>query len=181
MIPTEKKSYVPGVDENIIQSSVYDAGGTRISRTEGRSSTFYYYGDEGLIYSDGAADNTYIRGIEGTVDAAYLGDDYSIYATDVQGSTYSLIGDTLERDVSYTYSDFGETTVSGNTSNEICYTGAVHDSTTGMYYMNARYYEPDTGRFISQDTYRGEDEDAGTWHLYAYCANNPVNQHAESR
>ena len=40
--------------------------------------------------------------------------------------------------------------------------------------MNARYYNPETGRFISQDSYRGEETDYGTWNLYAYCANNPI-------
>ena len=41
--------------------------------------------------------------------------------------------------------------------------------------MNARYYDSEIGRFITQDTYRGEKNDAGTWHLYAYCANDPIN------
>ena len=33
----------------------------------------------------------------------------------------------------------------------------------------------DNGRFVSQDSYRGELDDPGQWHLYAYCANNPIN------
>ena len=41
--------------------------------------------------------------------------------------------------------------------------------------MNARYYDPEDGRFISQDSFRGEVNAPGQWHLYAYCANNPVN------
>ncbi len=39
--------------------------------------------------------------------------------------------------------------------------------------MNARYYDPETGRFISQDSYRGEAE--SFWHLYLYCNSDPVN------
>ena len=39
--------------------------------------------------------------------------------------------------------------------------------------MNARYYDPETGRFISEDSYRGEGE--AFWHLYAYCNGDPVN------
>jgi len=39
--------------------------------------------------------------------------------------------------------------------------------------MNARYYDPVTGRFISQDTYRGDGE--AFWHLYLYCDGDPVN------
>lgn len=41
--------------------------------------------------------------------------------------------------------------------------------------MNARYYDSSVGRFISQDSYRGEMDDAGTWHLYTYCTNDPIN------
>ncbi|MDP2892637.1 MAG: RHS repeat-associated core domain-containing protein, partial [Bacillota bacterium] len=35
------------------------------------------------------------------------------------------------------------------------YTGAVNDTATGLIYMNARYYNPATGRFLTQDSYRG--------------------------
>ena len=90
----------------------------------------------------------------------------------------SITGETGQAAVVYTYSDFGETeeVVADSIGNEICYTGAVYDKDTGLYYMNARYYDAVTGRFISQDSYRGEIEDAGTWHLYAYCSNNPINR-----
>ena len=58
--------------------------------------------------------------------------------------------------------------------NEICYTGGIYDESTGLYYLDARYYDPQDGRFTSQDTYRGEDEEYKTWNLYTYCADNPV-------
>ena len=41
--------------------------------------------------------------------------------------------------------------------------------------MNARYYDPSNGRFISQDSYRGSVNEPSQWHLYMYCANNPIN------
>ena len=44
-----------------------------------------------------------------------------------------------------------------------------------MMNLNARYYEPESGRFITQDTYRGGSNEPDTWHLYAYCANDPIN------
>lgn len=40
----------------------------------------------------------------------------------------------------------------------------------------ARYYDPQDGRFITQDTYRGEQDDPSTWNLYTYCANDPINR-----
>ena len=51
----------------------------------------------------------------------------------------------------------------------------MYDKETGLYYYNARFYNPEDGRFLTQDTYRGENMEPDTLHLYAYCANNPVN------
>ncbi|QFT87262.1 hypothetical protein FIU87_01170 [Bacillus sp. THAF10] len=41
--------------------------------------------------------------------------------------------------------------------------------------MYARYYQPETGRFISQDSYKGEAHDPWTQHLYTYTMNSPTN------
>ncbi|MCW5939365.1 MAG: RHS repeat-associated core domain-containing protein [Fimbriimonadaceae bacterium] len=43
------------------------------------------------------------------------------------------------------------------------------DAESGLVYMRARYYEPWTGRFLSEDPAK----DGANW--YAYCANDPVN------
>jgi len=37
------------------------------------------------------------------------------------------------------------------------------------------YYDPVTFRMLSQDSYRGEKTDPGSWNLYVYCAENPIN------
>ncbi len=52
------------------------------------------------------------------------------------------------------------------------FTGSISDTSSGLYYMNARYYNPKTGRFLTQDAAGG---DAWTNNLYSYCGNNPVN------
>jgi len=44
----------------------------------------------------------------------------------------------------------------------------------GLYYLNSRYYNPETGRFISSDGLLGELGDILSTNMYAYCANNPV-------
>ena len=59
--------------------------------------------------------------------------------------------------------------------NEMSYTGAISDSTTGLSYMNARYYNPATGTFTSQDTYYGSAYSPWTQHLYSYTGANPIN------
>ena len=50
----------------------------------------------------------------------------------------------------------------------------MYDELTGLYYLNARYYNPESATFITQDSYRGEQDDYGTWNLYAYCGGNPI-------
>lgn len=79
--------------------------------------------------------------------------------------------------VSYRYGDFGETETVGNGAdwNEVCYTGGIYDQESGQYYLNARYYDPSSGRFLTEDSYRGEIGHPDTLHLYVYCANDPVN------
>jgi RHS repeat-associated protein len=89
----------------------------------------------------------------------------------------NLLDDQGNATVSYGYDEFGETTVKGDEAfyNEIGYTGQIRDVNTGLYYCNARYYDPEDGRFVTQDTYRGEREEPDTLHLYVYCANDPLN------
>lgn len=118
-----------------------------------------------------------VLGGNGNVVGTYRGEDYHVYLEDAQGSTTAVVKEDGTLSAAYTYSDFGETEeITGSSfDNEICYTGGVYDDTTGLYYLNARYYDPANGRFISQDTFRGTMDNPGQWHLYAYCANNPIN------
>ena len=106
---------------------------------------------------------------------AETGKDYYFYNKDIRSSTTSVLDSSGNCANSYEYSDFGETTVHGDLYNEICYTGGIYDANTGLYYLNARYYDPADKRFLTEDTYRGSENDPNTLHLYAYCANNPVN------
>ena len=55
------------------------------------------------------------------------------------------------------------------------YRGYRLDLETGLYYLNARYYDPSIGRFISADSinYLDPSSEQGL-NLYAYCGNNPV-------
>ena len=103
--------------------------------------------------------------------------DYYLYNKDVQGSTTNILNGNGTDELSYEYDDFGETEVNGNSvfRNENCYTGGIYDETTGLYYLNARYYDPENGRFLTEDTYRGELKEPDTLHLYVYCKNNPIN------
>ena len=55
--------------------------------------------------------------------------------------------------------------------NPFTFTGREYDAETGCYYYRARYYCPDTGRFLSEDPIGF----AGSVNPYGYAANNPTN------
>ncbi|MFR1769613.1 RHS repeat domain-containing protein [Anaerostipes sp.] len=168
----------------IVQQNRYNGDGQRIQRVEGDQTTNYYYQDGVVSYTtDGKGEQKSqdLLGTDGNIIGTqrYTGNDaaYYVYNKDVQGSTTNLVKDDGKADVSYRYEDFGETTSVGeNTSgNETCYTGGRYDETTGLYYLNARYYNPEDGRFLSEDTYRGEVNQPDTQHLYVYCKDNRIN------
>ena len=61
-----------------------------------------------------------------------------------------------------------------NEKSSIKYRGYFYDGETGLYYLNSRFYDPETARFIQEDTYRGNAEDPLSLNLYTYVLNNPI-------
>jgi len=55
------------------------------------------------------------------------------------------------------------------------YRGEQYDPDLGLYYLRARYYNPNTGRFLSRDPEDGKPIDPKTLHKYLYVGGNPVN------
>lgn len=55
------------------------------------------------------------------------------------------------------------------------YTGHVNDPETGFVYMQARYYDPSTGRFLSVDPVGPSPGDVFGFNRYDYTSNNPIN------
>ena len=78
--------------------------------------------------------------------------------------------------MSYTYDAFGNLLSSpGPTPNNYLYRGEQYDSDLGLYYLRARYYNPQTGRFLSRDPEDGKILDPATLHKYLYANGDPVN------
>ncbi len=78
---------------------------------------------------------------------------------------------------SYYYDAFGtvlEKNENKGINNPYRYAGYVFDNATSLYYLNARYYDSKIARFMSEDTYTGEDNDPLSLNLYTYCHNEPV-------
>ena len=102
---------------------------------------------------------------------------YFFYGYDTRGSVNSIINPDGKLIKGYSYDEFGDTEERGDKTfkNSVKFTGAVQDSSTGLYYMNSRFYNPSTARFLTQDTYTGNAYEPWTQHLYSYCGNDPIN------
>jgi RHS repeat-associated protein len=92
------------------------------------------------------------------------------YLTDALGSTVELTDATGATEEQYSYSPYGSQSATRmTTSNSYTYTGREFDG-LGVDYYRARYYNPATGRFLSEDPIGF----AGGMNLYAYAKNNPL-------
>ena len=61
--------------------------------------------------------------------------------------------------------------------NPFRYIGYYYDIELGLYYLNSRYYDSNTGRFISPDSFdvlTVTPDQLTDKNLYAYCDNNPI-------
>ena len=90
----------------------------------------------------------------------------------------SVVTDYLGAEVSrYVYLPFGELSQANSTGLDTAtrkYTGQEHDEETGLYYYNARYYDPAIGRFLSPDTVVPSVSDGQAFNRYSYVRNNPI-------
>jgi len=73
----------------------------------------------------------------------------------------------------FDYRPYGEQTL-GAAPNGPGYTGHVNDPETGLVYMQARYYDPAAGRFLSVDPVAPVPGNGFGFNRYSYANNNPV-------
>ncbi len=69
----------------------------------------------------------------------------------------------------YSYDAFGNLQTDNENTTFFLYCGEYTDAETGMIYLRNRYYDPTTGRFITEDIAHD------SLNLYTYCKGNPVN------
>ena len=167
-----RQTYVRTLDGREQENS-YDGEGLRAGLTEnGKKTTFLYHNGEILTEFDGesAPVKRYLRGVGLSHVQTQDNEAYHAYHQDEQGSTAYITGQNSAIENCYQYDAFGNLLEQKEeVSNRILYTGQQYDQETGQYYLRARYYNPVVGRFLQEDTYRGDG-----LNLYAYCANNPV-------
>jgi RHS repeat-associated protein len=165
-----------------LTESVYDADGIRVGKNVDGEITHYVV-DKNSDYAqvleetDGSGSLTvsYIYGDD--LISQHRGETDRYYLYDGQMSTRQLQGATESVTDEYTYDAFGILLdQAGATVNNYLYTGEQYDPNAGFYYLRARYYNPNEGRFVTSDPFTGFELDPPTLHKYLYCSNNPSNR-----
>lgn len=153
----------------------YDPFGRRIYKSSSTATSVYAYDGPNLVEETNSSGAVVARYTDGTnVDeplAMLRSSTTSYYHADGLGSVTSLSNASGALAQSYTFDSFGnQTASSGSLVNSFRYTGREFDSETNLYYYRARYIDPATGRFISEDPIGF----SGGSNFYRYARNNPV-------
>ena len=119
--------------------------------------------------------------------ASYAEDAWDVYwyEKNLQGDIVAVYNDAGTKLISYEYDAYGRSRslqYNGGYSttavkNPFRYRGYYYDEDIGLYYLNSRYYDAYTGRFISADVsgvITATPNGLTDKNLYAYCDNNPV-------
>jgi RHS repeat-associated protein len=171
---------------------IYDAFGNRVAKTVNGVTTQYLVEDDvnptglpqvmeeltGFIGS-GAVARSYTYGLQRISQNQIVQGAWtpSFYGYDGGGSVRQLTNSLGVVTDEYEYDAFGNSfTRSGTTPNNYLYRGEQYDSDLGLYYLRARYYNPNTGRFLSRDPNEGNAYDPKALHKYLYASGDPVNR-----
>jgi RHS repeat-associated protein len=161
--------------------SPYDYEERQISRIDANFVVHYVYQGTEVIFEKNVTTGdirnyVYANGIHlSRVDGA-IGSDDEVkywYVTDSLGSIRAVTNEEGEKVWDMDYLAFGtRLAVGGKEGFEEwhSFTGKEYDNVTGLYYYNARWYDSDLGKFISEDP----AADPNNPNLYTYCANNPL-------
>ena len=197
------QNYVKTIDEEVSSSQglyTYNGNDQRVVRTisteyneirENGIDSYtasltrkYCYSGSAILFESDSSNNKVIHNYldpEGTVlISKRFGPGSSAYYSftyDIRGSVSSLYNRDGTAKLNYVYDEYGNI-ISRSTDtfySDLAFTGAVYDEDISLYYLNARYYDPSLGVFISRDTYKGSVFSSITHNLYSYTGNNPVN------
>jgi len=139
--------------------------------------TYDLLGSQVIHESNGSNDIYYTYDSDGTLISFNLdGEDY-FCINNLQGDIVAQVDEDGTEVAKYEYDSYGNLLSStGTVKSPLTYRGYRYDWEIGLFYLNSRYYNPQTGRFISSDGLLGQTADILSTNMYAYCANNPVNR-----
>ncbi|KGR79565.1 DNRLRE domain-containing protein [Ureibacillus manganicus] len=160
----------------------YDENGRRVYSKDVNGETYYRYDGTSnyVLFEEDQAGNitkSYTYNASGhPLTMTYNAATY-YYLTNYRGDVLALTDENGQIVAEYTYDAWGNIlTQSGEmaSTNPYRYAGYRYDEQTKLYYLMARYYNPDTGVFMSLDPVRGDTMNPITMNGYNYANNNPV-------
>ncbi|HEX3046054.1 MAG TPA: RHS repeat-associated core domain-containing protein, partial [Bacillota bacterium] len=157
-----------GVD---VLDNAYDGAGMRIKEVKGGQTTYFVYQGNNPLLEYTPSDGTYKYFIYAgnKLVAEETNGVVKYYHSDHLGSTRMVTDSAGNRVAEYKFSPYGEKEAySGSFSTEYQFTGKPGIDEVGLSYFGARWYDPETGRFITQDPAK----DGLNW--YEYCYDNPL-------
>ena len=175
-------------DTNLNAVYTYNESGIRTRKEVNEVITDYVLeGGKVILETTGNDTLHYSYDSRGQLVAFKLNGTPYFYTRNGQGDITGLIDASGVEVVRYTYDSWGKpVSITGSlaltvgTKNPYRYRGYRYDHESGLYYLQSRYYDPSIKRFISAD-----DMDILELHyihlnqfnLFAYCHNNPMNNH----
>ncbi|HEX3627414.1 MAG TPA: toxin TcdB middle/N-terminal domain-containing protein [Verrucomicrobiae bacterium] len=112
--------------------------------------------------------------LDGGSDSTRVGYYYHQDSLNTSSALSDYVHNQIEVDV---YFPFGRTnTASPQAGFQVSrrFTGQVFDAESGLCYYNARYYDPELGRFIQPDTIIPDLGNPQSYNRYSYCVNDPL-------
>ncbi len=163
-------------EEGTIVNNSYNAEGYRTGKEVNGKKTYYLYEVDKIILEVDEAGNQKARNVYGTnlILRTADGETY-YYLYNGHADVTALVTREGTIAATYYYDAFENILEStGEVNNNIRYSGYQYEEETGLYYVNARMYDPKTARFLQEDTYTGDPNDPLSLNLYTYCSNNPI-------
>ena len=153
----------------------YDPFGRRIYKSSSSGTSIYAYDGDNLVEEtngSGAAVARYTQ--TNNIDeplAMLRGGTTTFYEADGLYSVTSLSNTAGAVAQTYTFDTFGnQTTSTGSLTNPFRFTGREFDTEANLQFSRNRYYDPTTGRFLSEDRIRF----GGGVNFYRYVYNSPA-------
>jgi len=172
--------FLSRLEENsaTVASYAYDSQNRRISKTVAGVTTHYIYDLNNQLIAETLADGTplrdyfYLEGQPLAVREYQNNPGLYYFLNDHLGTPQQLVSPSGTVVWQAAYLPYGEAQVQTSTvANNLRFPGQYFDAETGLQYNWNRYYDPETGRYISADPIGL----AGGLNLYAYVGGNPIN------
>ena len=167
--------------EGLSASYVYNSDGIRTQKTvNGVTTNYYLDGNSILRQVTGNDVLEFFYDANGVLGFYYNNTPY-YYLKNLQGDIVGILDANGTQVVSYTYDAWGAPlSVTGTAAdtigqiNPFRYRSYYYDNEIGLYYLNSRYYDPETYRFLNADSIL-DNRGINTLNLFAHCGNNSIN------